>query len=50
MWWQCSHYLLVCLRSHIHQLRQVVDRPFASNLLHTVHGIGYRLGEPTDNG
>ncbi|MCB1678290.1 MAG: response regulator transcription factor [Halioglobus sp.] len=38
------------LRSHIHQLRQVVDRPFASNLLHTVHGIGYRLGEPTDNG
>ncbi|WP_332672685.1 response regulator transcription factor [Aromatoleum sp.] len=31
------------LRSHIHNLRQQVDKPFASALLHTVHGIGYRL-------
>jgi DNA-binding response OmpR family regulator len=31
------------LRSHIHQLRQVIDKPFASPLLHTVHGVGYRL-------
>ena len=31
------------LRSHIHILRQQIDRPFASALLHTVHGIGYRL-------
>lgn len=31
------------LRSHIHQLRQVVDKPFATPLLHTVHGIGFRL-------
>ncbi|WP_373332242.1 response regulator transcription factor [Thiopseudomonas alkaliphila] len=31
------------LRSHIHQLRQVIDKPFASPLLHTVHGIGFRL-------
>jgi DNA-binding response OmpR family regulator len=33
------------LRSHIHQLRQVIDKPFASALLHTVHGVGYRLVE-----
>jgi len=33
------------LRSHIHQLRLVVDKPFAKPLLHTVHGIGYRLAE-----
>ncbi|MDT3669693.1 MAG: response regulator transcription factor [Aromatoleum sp.] len=31
------------LRSHIHNLRQQIDKPFASALLHTVHGIGYRL-------
>ncbi|HEY8568451.1 response regulator transcription factor [Microbulbifer sp.] len=33
------------LRSHIHQLRQVVDKPFAKPLIHTVHGVGYRLAE-----
>lgn len=33
------------LRSHIHQLRQVVDKPFAHPLIHTVHGVGYRLVE-----
>ncbi|MCK7597012.1 response regulator transcription factor [Microbulbifer sp. CAU 1566] len=33
------------LRSHIHQLRQVVDKPFDRALIHTVHGIGYRLAE-----
>lgn len=37
------------LRSHIHQLRQVVDKPFNSPLLHTVHGIGYRLAEKADD-
>jgi DNA-binding response OmpR family regulator len=36
------------LRSHIHQLRQVLDKPFAKPLLHTVHGIGYRLAESAD--
>ncbi|TWC32109.1 winged helix family two component transcriptional regulator [Pseudomonas sp. SJZ079] len=36
------------LRSHIHQLRQVLDKPFAKPLLHTVHGIGYRLAESVD--
>ncbi|NLC01079.1 response regulator transcription factor [Halopseudomonas bauzanensis] len=37
------------LRSHIHQLRQVIDKPFASELLHTQHGIGYRLAEESDD-
>lgn len=31
------------LRSHIHTLRQVIDKPFKKPMLHTVHGIGYRL-------
>ena len=33
------------LRSHVHQLRQVIDKPFATSLLHTVHGVGYKLAE-----
>ena len=33
------------LRSHIHQLRQVIDKPFATPLLHTLHGVGYRLAD-----
>ncbi len=37
------------LRTHIHQLRLVVDKPFGTPLLHTVHGIGYRLAEKTDD-
>jgi DNA-binding response OmpR family regulator len=36
------------LRSHIHQLRQVLDKPFAAPLLHTIHGVGYRLAETSD--
>jgi DNA-binding response OmpR family regulator len=31
------------LRSHIHQLRQLIDKPFDIALLQTVHGIGFRL-------
>ena len=31
------------LRSHIHALRQQIDKPFEQPLLETVHGIGYRL-------
>ncbi|MCL4757689.1 MAG: response regulator transcription factor [Rhodocyclaceae bacterium] len=31
------------LRSHIHSLRQQIDKPFDHPLIHTVHGIGYRL-------
>ena len=33
------------LRTHIHQLRHVIDKSFESPLIHTVHGIGYRLSE-----
>ncbi len=36
------------LRSHIHQLRQVLDKPFDRPLLHTVHGVGFRLAEDGD--
>ena len=31
------------LRSHIHMLRQAIDKPFDTHLLHTVHGIGFCL-------
>lgn len=31
------------LRSHLHQLRALIDKPFARPLLHTVRGFGYRL-------
>lgn len=37
------------LRSHIHVLRQVIDKPFKQPLLHTVHGIGYRLAIMADD-
>ena len=33
------------LRSHMYKLRQAVDRPFDSPLIHTVHRIGYRIAE-----
>lgn len=31
------------LRTHIHQLRHVIDKAYGQPLLHTVRGIGYRL-------
>ena len=36
------------LRSHVHMLRQVIDKPFATPLLQTVHGHGYRLVAPSE--
>lgn len=36
------------LRSHIHQLRQIIDKPFAKPLLHTVPKLGYKLAESVD--
>lgn len=33
------------LRSHMYKLRQAIDRPFDSPLIHTVHRIGYRVAE-----
>lgn len=34
------------LRTHLSAIRQVVDKPFTTPLLHTVHGVGYRLYAP----
>jgi DNA-binding response OmpR family regulator len=36
------------LRSHIHSLRQTIDKPFDHALLHTVHGIGFCLKKDED--
>ncbi len=36
------------LRSHIHTLRQQIDKPFPKPLLHTLHGVGFRLAERED--
>lgn len=36
------------LRGHIHSLRGAIDLPGESQLLHTVHGVGYRLGRDDD--
>ena len=33
------------LRSHLYKLRQAIDRPFDSPLIHTVHRIGYRIAK-----
>ena len=34
------------LRVHIHGLRAAIDKPFGKPLIHTRHGIGYRMVEP----
>lgn len=34
------------LRVHIHGLRAAVDKPFGKPLIHTRHGIGYRIADP----
>lgn len=31
------------LRSHVHLLRQIIDKPFGHPMLETVHGVGFRL-------
>ncbi len=36
------------LRSHMYALRRAIDRPFATPLLQTLHGIGYRLMDPDE--
>lgn len=36
------------LRSHIHQLRQIIDKPFDKPLLHTIPKLGYKLAESID--
>lgn len=34
------------LRTHIHILREAIDKPFDAPMLHTLRGIGYRLLPP----
>lgn len=34
------------LRVHIHGLRALIDKPFDKALIHTRHGIGYRMFDP----
>ncbi|WP_438864241.1 response regulator transcription factor [Neptunicella sp.] len=36
------------LRSHMYKLRQAIDKPFDSPLIHTVHRIGYRIAEDAE--
>lgn len=31
------------LRSHIYNLRQALDKPFATEMLTTIHGVGFKL-------
>lgn len=33
------------LRVHIHGLRAIIDKPFGKPLIHTRHGIGYRIAD-----
>jgi len=33
------------LRSHLYNLRKVIDKPFEKTLLHTIHSAGYRLAD-----
>jgi DNA-binding response OmpR family regulator len=36
------------LRTHLHVLRGAIDKPFATHLLRTVHGMGYQLAAPDE--
>ncbi|WP_256774435.1 MULTISPECIES: response regulator transcription factor [unclassified Stenotrophomonas] len=36
------------LRTHIHELRQHTDKNFASPLIETVHGVGWRMQRPAE--
>jgi len=35
---------IAALHTHVYALRGLVDRPFDAALIHSVHGLGYRLG------
>jgi len=36
------------LRTHLHVLRSAIDKPFKTQLLRTVHGMGYQLAAPDE--
>ena len=33
------------LRSHLYNLRKIIDKPFETSLLHTIHSAGYRMAD-----
>lgn len=33
------------LRSHLYNLRKIIDKPFERSLLHTIHSAGYRMAD-----
>ena len=37
------------LRSHLYNLRKIIDKPFATSLLQTLPGKGYQLTEPNES-
>ncbi|MFT5391836.1 MAG: DNA-binding response OmpR family regulator [Gammaproteobacteria bacterium] len=37
------------LRSHLYNLRKVIDRPFERQLLHTIQGAGYRIADQDES-
>lgn len=39
---------IATLHTHLSVLRATIDRPFETQLLHTVHGFGYRIAESAD--
>jgi DNA-binding response OmpR family regulator len=38
------------LRTHVHDLRQQLDKKFTPALIETVHGIGWRLAQAPEPG
>src|SRR3569623_495653 len=36
---------VAALHTHVYAMRAAIDRPFATALIHSVHGVGYRHGE-----
>jgi DNA-binding response OmpR family regulator len=39
---------IATLHTHLSVLRSIIDRPFETRLLHTVHGFGYRIAQDPD--
>jgi DNA-binding response OmpR family regulator len=39
---------IATLHTHLSVLRSIIDRPFETKLLHTVHAFGYRVAEDAD--
>ena len=44
--WGDEHMSDDIVRAHIYRLRKAIDRPFATPLVHTIHGLGYAVREP----